>query len=320
MGSSSIDNCARVSETVPLAACGRTKRPRSNRLANKHNPSPSYQRTLIRSPLRPRNTKTCPENGFSSSLLSTSALSPVKPRRKSVTPAAIQTRVFVGGPIIPQALQQHPHQCRIGIAFDPHLRLPQFDVNRARLWFREIGGPMLHRQRLRQTFAHSNRQQLDGRLAFPKPSCPATSETCREVSIQIALLRVLQEREIERVGSDKPIPLDVRVLAATNRDLHNLVREGKFRQDLAYRLNVVPIEVPSLRERAADIPIAGRIFHCSVWKEDGEALQNYRDEWSTRFNSRMETGYRQSFGTTCKTGDNRDVPGQTGEESWQLQR
>ncbi len=99
--SSSIDNCARVNETVPLAACGQTKRPRSNRFANKHNPSPSYHRTLIRSPLRPRNTNTCPENGFCSSLLSTSALSPVNPRRKSVTPAAIQTRVFVGGPIIP---------------------------------------------------------------------------------------------------------------------------------------------------------------------------------------------------------------------------
>ena len=94
MPSSSIDSCARVSATVPLVACGHTKRPRSNRFANRHNPSPSYQRTLMRSPRRPRNTNTCPENGFCSSLLSTSALSPVKPRRKSVTPAAIQIRVF----------------------------------------------------------------------------------------------------------------------------------------------------------------------------------------------------------------------------------
>ena len=70
MPSSSIDNCARVNETVPLAACGHTKRPRSSRFANRHNPSPSYHRTLIRSPLRPRNTNTCPENGFCSSLLS----------------------------------------------------------------------------------------------------------------------------------------------------------------------------------------------------------------------------------------------------------
>src|SRR4029079_685446 len=59
--------------------------------------------------------------------------------------------------------------------------------------------------------------------------------------IQIALLRVLQEREIERAGSETPIPVDVRVLAATHRDLERLVSEGKFRQDLLYRLNVVPI-------------------------------------------------------------------------------
>src|SRR5439155_814449 len=80
----------------PLVACGQTKRPRSSRLANRHNPSPSCQRTLIRSPRRPRNTNTCPENGFCSSLVSTSALSPVKPRRKSVPPAAIQIRVLAG--------------------------------------------------------------------------------------------------------------------------------------------------------------------------------------------------------------------------------
>ena len=78
--------------------------------------------------------------------------------------------------------------------------------------------------------------------------------------IQIALLRVLQEREIERVGSDRPIPVDVRVLAATHRDLDKLVSEGKFRQDLLYRLNVVPIMMPSLRERAADIPILVEYF------------------------------------------------------------
>jgi formate hydrogenlyase transcriptional activator len=72
--------------------------------------------------------------------------------------------------------------------------------------------------------------------------------------IQIALLRVLQEREIERVGSNKSIPVDVRVLAATHHDLDTLVAEGKFRQDLLYRLSVVPIQMPSLRERTDDIP------------------------------------------------------------------
>ena len=70
--------------------------------------------------------------------------------------------------------------------------------------------------------------------------------------IQIALLRVLQEREVERVGSNRPIPVDVRVVAATHHDLNALVAEGKFRQDLLYRLNVVPIQMPPLRERVSD--------------------------------------------------------------------
>src|SRR5262249_17630705 len=100
MPSTNTDNCAGVRETVPLVACGHTKRPRSNRFANKHKPSPSYQRTLSRSPRRPRNTNTCPENGLCSSFVCTCALNPVNPRRKSVTPAAIQIRVLAGGVIM----------------------------------------------------------------------------------------------------------------------------------------------------------------------------------------------------------------------------
>jgi formate hydrogenlyase transcriptional activator len=88
--------------------------------------------------------------------------------------------------------------------------------------------------------------------------------------IQVALLRVLQEREIERVGSNKTIPIDVRVIAATHRDLNTLVAEGKFREDLLYRLNVVPIEVPPLRERVADIPLLVEYFIDRFGKKAGK--------------------------------------------------
>jgi formate hydrogenlyase transcriptional activator len=105
--------------------------------------------------------------------------------------------------------------------------------------------------------------------------------------VQISLLRVLQEREVERVGSNKAIPVDVRVLAATHRDLEKLVSEGKFRHDLLYRLNVVPIEMPSLRQRAPDIPLlveyfitrfgqkAGKKFR-SIHKDSLKLLQEYK--------------------------------------------
>jgi formate hydrogenlyase transcriptional activator len=91
--------------------------------------------------------------------------------------------------------------------------------------------------------------------------------------IQIALLRVLQEREIERVGSNRSIPIDVRVLAATHHDLEALVAEGKFRQDLLYRLRVVPIQMPSLRERSDDIPLLVEYFIGRFGKKAGKRFR-----------------------------------------------
>jgi Nif-specific regulatory protein len=79
-------------------------------------------------------------------------------------------------------------------------------------------------------------------------------------TVQIRLLRILQEREFERVGAAKTIKVDVRVIAATNRNLETLMKEGKFREDMYYRLNVFPIYVPPLRERKTDIPLLADFF------------------------------------------------------------
>src|SRR5215831_14894535 len=103
---------------------------------------------------------------------------------------------------------------------------------------------------------------------------------------QVKLLRVLQEQEFEPIGSSRTIKVNVRVVAATNRDLEDLVREGKFRADLFYRLNVVPLRVPALRERLMDLPLLVAFFvqKCavklrkqisSVSEEAMERLTNY---------------------------------------------
>jgi formate hydrogenlyase transcriptional activator len=91
---------------------------------------------------------------------------------------------------------------------------------------------------------------------------------------QVALLRVLQEREFERIGGSELITVDVRVLAATNRDLNAAVAAGTFRQDLFYRLNVFPIEVPPLRERLDDVPLLVEYLIDRYAKRTGKTLTN----------------------------------------------
>jgi transcriptional regulator with PAS, ATPase and Fis domain len=76
----------------------------------------------------------------------------------------------------------------------------------------------------------------------------------------LKLLRVLQEKEFERVGSEETIQVDVRILAATNKNLSELVQQGKFREDLFYRLHIIPIYLPPLRERKEDIPLLAQHF------------------------------------------------------------
>jgi len=80
------------------------------------------------------------------------------------------------------------------------------------------------------------------------------------LSTQVKLLRVLQEKEIEKVGDHRPLSIDVRILAATNKDLNRLMEEGRFRQDLYYRIGVIPIYLPPMRERREDIPLLVETF------------------------------------------------------------
>ena len=90
--------------------------------------------------------------------------------------------------------------------------------------------------------------------------------------VQVKLLRVLQEGEVERVGGEKPIPVDVRVVAATNLNLPTEVQEGRFREDLYYRLNVISVTMPPLRDRTEDIPLLAQHFLGTYATKNGKAL------------------------------------------------
>ena len=100
--------------------------------------------------------------------------------------------------------------------------------------------------------------------------------------MQVKLLRVLQERAIERIGSGTTIPVDVRLIAATNRDLATEVREGRFREDLYYRLNVVHIEMPPLRLRGADVLSLANFFLQRFARENHKPIDSFSDAARTK--------------------------------------
>ncbi|MDP9002714.1 MAG: sigma-54 dependent transcriptional regulator [Myxococcota bacterium] len=97
-------------------------------------------------------------------------------------------------------------------------------------------------------------------------------------AIQVKLLRFLQERTFERVGGNETLKVDVRVIAATNRDLGAEIQKGHFRDDLFYRLNVVTVELPPLRERRADIPTLASFFLRRYAAENGRSIETFSDE------------------------------------------
>ena len=93
------------------------------------------------------------------------------------------------------------------------------------------------------------------------------------LELQVKLLRLIQEREIEKIGEGKPVKVDVRIIAATHRNLQAMIEDGGFREDLYYRLNVIPLEIPPLRERAEDVPeLVGHFFTRAKQRHGREEL------------------------------------------------
>ncbi len=97
-------------------------------------------------------------------------------------------------------------------------------------------------------------------------------------AVQVKLLRFLQEREFERVGGNETVSVDVRVIAATNRNLPRMVEEGKFREDLYYRLNVISLEMPALRVRPSDVSLLASHFLCKYAAENAKELRGFSAE------------------------------------------
>jgi transcriptional regulator with PAS, ATPase and Fis domain len=110
------------------------------------------------------------------------------------------------------------------------------------------------------------------------------------LNMQIKLLRVLQEKEVEPVGAVKPIPVDVRVIAATNRPLEQMIEENRYREDLFYRINVIPFRIPPLRERPEDIGPLTQFFVEKVSKRTGKRITAIDDEVMNIFNQHQWPG------------------------------
>ena len=147
-------------------------------------------------------------------------------------------------------------------------------------------------------------------------------------SLQVKLLRVLAERKIDRIGSTKPIPIDIRVITATHRNLEESIKEGSFREDLFYRLNIIPINLPPLRERKTDIPLLADHFlkqfnKTAIPKTISDEAMQFLVNYSWPGNIRELANFIErmvvlSIGSTITP---RDLPekvlGDTPKEKWQ---
>ena len=156
-------------------------------------------------------------------------------------------------------------------------------------------------------------------------------------ALQLKLLRVLQERKFEPVGSEEPVEVDVRLVLATNEDLGKCVAEGRFRQDLFYRISVVPIHLPPLRERIGDVPLLAQHFLKRFTEENGKSIAEVDDSTMTILQSHswpgnvrelenvIERGVILARGDRLMPGDlppelTRSAPAPTGDRPLPLKR
>ena len=128
-------------------------------------------------------------------------------------------------------------------------------------------------------FTGASREGKDGLFAVATGGTLFLDEIGEmEPTLQAKLLRVLQERTFRRVGGVQDVPVDVRIVASTNRDLRQMVQAGRFREDLFYRLNVMAVHVPPLRDRADDVPLLSHFFLDQIGRQMGKALSGFTEE------------------------------------------